>query len=147
MVIYKGGMVVEKGLYWNPMDGQRVNVLEDGILPGDENKSYLKTSTVGLLAIAPLFGMMYVMFLPLFGIGVFLISGLVFIIDTLAAVAITGVRVCSRTNSRSVVSNWNPSRAYFSGVRKKEKTGIRHTLSVKEGTTNSLTPREKRDRS
>src|SRR5574341_133788 len=72
MFMTKGGMVVEKGLYWNPMDGQRVALTEEGILPGDEGRSYLKMSPLGLLVIAPLLGMMYVIFLPLFGIGVFL---------------------------------------------------------------------------
>lgn len=128
MVMYKGGTVVQTGCYWNPLDGQRVNVREDGMLPGDESKSYLKISPAGLLIIAPLFGMMYVMFLPLFGIGVFFISWVVPLVGTLAGVATTGVRVCGRIAGRSnVFFNWNSSRAYFTSVRKKEQTAFTYT--------------------
>jgi hypothetical protein len=138
MFMCKGGTVVEKGLYWNPMDGQRVNVREDGILLGDENRNYLKLSPVVLLIIAPLFGTMYVMFLPLFGIGVFLISWLVPVIGTLSAVAITGVRVCCRVACKSVSFNWRPSMVYFSGVRKREKVAVRDAVDTVEGKTESV---------
>ncbi len=127
MFMTKGGMVVEKGLYWNPMDGQRVALREEGILPGDEGRSYLKMSPLGLLVIAPLLGMMYVIFLPLFGIGVFLVSWLVPIISTFAQVAITGVKLNSRVNGRSASFSWNPSKAYFSGRRKKAKAADGNT--------------------
>jgi hypothetical protein len=130
MFINKGGTIVEKGLYWNPMDGRRVTLRQDGVLPGDESKSYLKTSPALLLVIAPLFGMMYVMFLPLFGIGVFIVSWVVPLVGTLAQVAITGVKVCSRTGGRSAFFNWNPSRAYFYGLRKKEKTAGKNNVVV-----------------
>lgn len=121
MVIYKGGMIVEKGLYWNPMDGQRITVREDGRLPGDDSRSYLRISPVCLLIIAPLFGMMYVMFLPLFGIGVFIVSWLVPLMSALAGFAMTGIRVCSRIAGNSAFFNWNPSRAHFSGARRNTK--------------------------
>jgi hypothetical protein len=120
MVMHKGGTVVGKGLYWNPLDGQRLTVREDGILPGDGSKSYLKMSPAGLLVIAPLFGMMYVLFLPLFGIGVFLISCLVTAIGTLASVAVPGVRVCGRIAGRSVLFNRRPSRANVTDVLREE---------------------------
>ncbi len=129
MLMNKGGTVVERGLYWNPRDGRRVNMREDGMLPGDERKSYLKISPAGLLLIAPLFGMMYVIFLPLLGLGVFLVSWLVPLIGTLAEVAMTGVKVCSRMNGRSSFFSWNPTRAYFHGFRKKGKTAGRDSVS------------------
>src|SRR3990170_3758341 len=129
MVINKAGTVVERGLYWNPMDGQRINMLEEGILPGGEGKNYMKISPFGLLVIAPLFGMMYVIFLPLFGIGVFLVSWLVPLIGALAQVAITGVKVCSRVHGRSSFLNWNPTRAYFHGFHKKGKGAGRGSVS------------------
>ncbi len=128
MFMTKGGTVVEKGLYWNPLDGQRIALTEEGLLPGDESRSYLKMSPLGLLVIAPLLGMMYVIFLPLFGIGVFLVSWLVPIISTFAQVAITGVKLNSRVNGRSALFSWNPSKAYFSGRRKQTKTIDKNTV-------------------
>lgn len=137
MLTTKGGMLVEKGWYWSPLDGRRVIMQEEGILPGDESRSYLKMSPLGLLVIAPLLGMMYVIFLPLFGTGVFLISGLVPVISTLAQVAITGVKVSSRINGRGGLFNWGPTRAYFYGRRKKggtiNKEGVDASPSRKGG--------------
>jgi len=125
MIMYKGGMIVERGAYWSPLDGRHVKVREDSVLPGDESHRYLRLSPAVLLLIAPLFGMMYVMFLPLFGMGVFLISWLVPLLGTLSAIAITGVRIGGAAGGRSSFFNWNPSRAYLSGARKKTRTGGR----------------------
>lgn len=100
---------MDKGLYWSPIDSRRVDVPGDGRLPGDGNAHYLKISPVGLIAIAPLFGMMYVIFLPLFGIGVFFISWVVPVIFTLASAASTGIRVCSRFDGGTSFFNSNRS--------------------------------------
>jgi hypothetical protein len=124
MVTYKGGIYVEKGLYWDPMDGERINMHSGGILPGDSDKVYLRISPVGLLLIAPLFGMMYVIFLPLFGIGVFIVSWLVIIINSLAKLAMSGIQVCSRVVGRGVSFNWHPSKAHLSG-KKRERDGTK----------------------
>jgi hypothetical protein len=96
MVIYRSGMAVERGLYWSPMDGQRVDVTSRGVLPGGEDKSFLRISPLALLVMAPLFGLMFIMFLPLFGIGVFFVVFLVPLIGTLASVAMTSLRLCCR---------------------------------------------------
>ena len=127
MVIYKGGIYVEKGLYWDPLDGQRVNMRSGGILPGDGGKVYLRISSVGLLLIAPLFGMMYVMFLPLFGIGVFIVSWMVIIINFLAKLAMSGIQVCGRVVGRGLSFNWRPSNAHLSG----KKSGRGGTKNVR----------------
>jgi hypothetical protein len=121
MLIYKGGTNAGKGLYWDPMEGQRVDLQNGDILPGDHGNIFLKVSPAALLIITPLFGMMYVMFLPLFGIGVFIVSWLVIIISSLARLALTGIQVCNRLAARSVFFNWRPSDAYFSGLRKKQR--------------------------
>lgn len=130
MVTYKGGIHAERGLYWDPMDGQQVNLRSGGILPGDDSKVYVRTSSVGLFLIAPLFGMMYVMFLPLFGIGVFIVSWLVIIINSLAKLAMNGVQVCSRVVGRSFSFNWGPSKAHLSG--KKSRKGGTKRVREKE---------------
>jgi hypothetical protein len=129
MVMIKGGTMVVKGSYWSPLDGRYVTVREQAILPGDQSAGFVKLSPSVLLFVAPLFGMMFVLFLPLFGMGVFLASWLVPVIATLSAIAITGVRINSGMGGKSTF-NWNPSRSYFSGFRKKGKTGGRHKISV-----------------
>src|SRR5919108_456491 len=123
MVMYKSGTLVERGSYWSPLNGRFFTMREEGMLPADERNSYLKLSPAVLLVIAPLSGMMYVMFLPLLGIGVFLISWLVPLIGTLSSVATTGARISSGVGGRRSSFNWSPSRAYFSGAPKKKKAG------------------------
>lgn len=130
MVMVKGGTQVEKGLYWSPLDGRHVRMSERGILPGDENINYVKLSPSVLLFVAPLFGMMFVLFLPLFGMGVFLASWLVPVIATLSAIAITGVRINSGFGGKGTFT-WHPARSYFSGFRKRGKTSGRQKASPK----------------
>ncbi len=130
MLINKSGTMVERGLYWNPLDGQRINMQEDGILPGVENEGYLRMSPFSLLIVAPVMGMMFVTFLPLFGVGVFLISWLVPLINTLAEVAITGIKVSGRIQSKSAFFTWQPTRAHFHGFKKKGKTTGKGRTSI-----------------
>ena len=121
MMIDKGGTLVERGLYWSPLDGQRITMHEDGVLPGDESRSYLRMSPFSLLVVAPVMGLMFVTFLPLFGVGVFLISWLVPLINTLAEIAVTGVKVSGRSRGAGAYFTWHPSRAHFHGYTKKVK--------------------------
>jgi hypothetical protein len=123
MITYRGGIYAEKGLYWDPMDGQRVRMRSDGVLPGDESKVYVRISTGGLLLVAPLFGMMYVLFLPLFGIGVFIVSWLVIIINALAKLAMSGLQRGSRVASRGASFGWYPEKAHLTGSVKKAGKG------------------------
>ncbi len=143
MIIYKGGMIVGKGSYWNPANGRQVNVLEDSALPGGEDRRYMKMSPAALLVLAPLVGMTFVMFLPLFGIGVFLILWLVPLIAGLTAVAMTGIRICSRFDGGSLFFNWNPSRANFSGSQKRKKSVRRGTRSITGERASSQAARRK----
>ena len=129
MVMVKGGTQVKKGLYWSPLDGRHVRVSETAILPGDQSVNYVKLSPSVLLFVAPLFGMMFVLFLPLFGMGVFLASWLVPVIATLSAIAMTGVRINSGFGGKGTFT-WNPSRSYFSGFRKSKKTGGRRKAGI-----------------
>lgn len=121
MVMFKGGTIVEKGLYWSPTDGRRIDMQHGGALPGDASHIYLKISAVELAVIAPLFGMMYVMFLPLFGMGVFIVSWIIIAVNSLAKVTMIGIQVCGRVAGRGLIFNWRPSDASFSGVVKKRK--------------------------
>ncbi len=81
-------------------------------------------SSVNAVQIAPLFGMMYVIFLPLFGIGVFIVSWLVIIINSLAKLAMSAIQVCSRVVGRGVSFNWHPSKAHLSG-KKRGRSGTK----------------------
>ncbi len=94
--MYRGGMMAEKGFYWNPLTGRHVNINQQGLLPGEANNIYLKISPLLLLAVAPFFGLMFVIFLPLLGVGVFLILCLLPVFSALSSTAMTGLRTISR---------------------------------------------------
>jgi hypothetical protein len=138
MVVYNGGTAVAKGWYWSPMDGGRVDMRDSGILPGDKTCSYLKMSPLILLVIAPLFGMAFTFFLPLFGIGVLFILCLLPALGVFSAVTTTALRVCGgiigrRATAGKQVSfgnlrpskvsfNLRPSPVSFTGVVRKKKS-------------------------
>lgn len=125
MITYKGGAYAEKGMYWDPIDGHRVTMRSDGILPGDASKFFVRISPGGLLLVAPLFGMVYVLFLPLFGIGVFIVSWLVIIINALAKLGTSGLQSCSRLVSRGTSFGWHPDKAHLTGGSKRARKEVR----------------------
>jgi hypothetical protein len=94
--MYRGGTLAEKGFYWSPLNGRHVNISSQDKLPGEETNIYLKVSPLLLLAVAPFVGLMFVLFLPLLGVGVFLILCLLPILSTLSSAAMTGIRIISR---------------------------------------------------
>ncbi|MDA8088510.1 MAG: hypothetical protein M0Z75_17665 [Nitrospiraceae bacterium] len=119
-----------KGPYWSPMDGRRVDLREAGMLPGGKGASFLRISPLLLFLAVPLSGMIYVMFLPFLGIGVFLVSWLVPVAGTLVSAAATGLRVCSGHEPRNKPSAHNPSRAYLTGAGKR---GGKHDARCRTG--------------
>jgi hypothetical protein len=121
MFLYRGLQPVTKGSYWSAIDGRRVIMRRDGMLPGDGDARYLKMSPLGLFIIGPLFGATFVTFMPLLGIGVFFIVCLVPLIGTLGSVAVAGARVCCSIASGRTSVSWTPTRASFAGVRNRKR--------------------------
>ncbi len=121
MRIYNGGETVGKGTYWSPVDGREIIVREELALPGDVDIKYLRVPRGGLLLIAPVFGLMYVFFLPLFGVGTFLAAWFAAIVGTVVAVALTGIKVCSGIVSKSVSFGWTPSSTYLAGKKRRAR--------------------------
>jgi hypothetical protein len=130
MFLYRGLQPVTRGSYWNAIDGRRVIMRRDGMLPGDPCVRYLRMSPLGLLIIAPLVGATFVTFMPLLGIGVFFILCLVPLIETLGSVAVAGARICCGVASRRTSVGWTPTRASFTGVTSRG-TIYRYTLGDK----------------
>jgi hypothetical protein len=56
MNLYRGGMTVSRGTYWNPVDGHQVDMKDEGSLPGDGGTRYLRMPPGGLLVVAPVLG-------------------------------------------------------------------------------------------
>jgi hypothetical protein len=126
MGIYHGGMAVTRGVYWNPIDGQNVSIRKRDILPGDENRKYLKVSSAWLLLASPLIAMVFILFLPLFGIGVLLSLAAIPLIKLSFEVIASAVRVCSGFHTRRVVHKWS-----FSGKLRKQNKRLTDNLNQK----------------
>ena len=132
MFIYNGGTAVAKGMYWSPMDGGRIDMRDNGILPGDKSSGYLRMSPVILLFIAPFLGVTFVFFLPLFGMGVLIALCLLLAGSALSGVAATAMRVCYSGGTKHVsggrrifTGGYRPLGAAFTGTVKSKKKSSR----------------------
>lgn len=114
-ITYKGGETAKKGTYWNIRSGERVNVQQEQVLPGDAKTTYLKGHPIVILLSAPVLGMVYAVFLPFIGIAM--------------AISLVGTKLMSGVAhevSKAASFGWRPVEAYLSGrksrkVRKEEE--------------------------
>jgi hypothetical protein len=132
MFVHNGGTAVHRGMYWSPVDGRGIHMRDNGILPGDTSRGYLRISPVILLVLAPLFGTTFVFFLPLFGIGVMIVLCLLWASGVLSSLTATAVRVCCRSGARRpsqtrrvFTGAYRPLRASFTGAAKGKKKSAR----------------------
>jgi len=110
MLKHNGGERVGKGTYWNLGNGERVDIQEEGILPGNEKKTYYRMPAAAIIVAAPVLGLMYAMFLPFIGIAM--------------AVKLVGQKIgggVMETVQGSASFGWRPSESYLSGRKKKGK--------------------------
>lgn len=108
---HSGGHKVEKGTYWDLGNGRRVDIDEEGVLPGDSKTIYAKIPPGLMLVLGPLVGLLYVVFLPFIAIG------------TVAAVA--GRKVIGAVlglAGRSLSFGWRPSTAHLAGKKRRKET-------------------------
>ena len=69
MLKHNGGERVGKGTYWNLGNGERVDIQEEGVLPGNEKKTYYRMPAAAIVVAAPALGLLYAAFLPFIGIA------------------------------------------------------------------------------
>ena len=111
MIRHKGGQKVEKGVYWNVSNGKRVDIDEaEGLLPDNENSTYIKLSSGLMLVLGPFLGLAFVIALPFMAIGT-------------VAVLLIGKASGALLDlaSKIVYFEWRPTEAYLAGKRKREK--------------------------
>jgi hypothetical protein len=72
MANYTGGAKVKSGYYWHTRSWH-VEVVPDegGTLPGERTASYLKVPFPVLFVVVPVMGLLFLMFLPFIGFGLF----------------------------------------------------------------------------
>ncbi len=124
MLVNKGGQKVGKGTYWNPSDGHRIDIIGQGVLPGSSGTTYLKMPAGGMLVVAPVVGLAYVIFLPVFGLMAVVGMWLVPVFGVIAGTALAGIKLCSgmfSTAGRNASFGWTPSTAYLAGKKASKK--------------------------
>lgn len=121
MIRHKGGQTVGKGVYWDLSAGKRIDIDNEGVLPGDESATYIKLATGIVLVLGPVFGLAYVIILPFMAIG------------TVAVLLVSKVsRAVLNLASRIVYFEWRPTEAYLAGKKRKEKKGKKDEVSGKD---------------
>ena len=109
MLTLTGGQVVGNGTYWDVTTGLRVDMDQEGALPGEKSAKYFKASSGAILLTGPILGLVYVIALPI--MGVVTAFGLL-LQKTLGSVFNLG---------RNIVSfGWRPAESYLGGKNKKK---------------------------
>ena len=121
-IIYNAGEIVRRGTYLDPVSGRRMDLDTDGLLPGEDGNRFLRMPPGGMLPVAFVVGMLYVLLLPFIGIAT-LVSIYVIPLFGLASgvLVVSGKAIGAflEVVGRSVSFGWRPSNAYLAGKRKK----------------------------
>jgi hypothetical protein len=116
MFRYTGGQTVGSGTYWDVMNGTRIDIEQEGTLPGENGTRYLKASSGAILILGPLIGVAYVVFLPIIGIG-----------TAVSLIVQKTLGVLFSLGKHMISFGWRPTEAYLGGKNKKKddsnKTG------------------------
>ena len=107
MLKHRAGTKVGKGTYWNFSTGERVDISTEGVLPGDRNTVYYRLPATGIVALGPVLGLVYALFLPFIGIAMLVKV----IMQKVAAVVMAPTQ-------RTASFGWRPSESYLAGKKK-----------------------------
>ena len=110
MLKYNGGNRVGKGTYWNLTNGERIDISDEGTLPGDVKKTYYRMPAAAIIVAGPVLGLLYAAFLPFIGIAM-----LVKLVGQKA-----GGGVMEMVHS-SASFGFRPSESYLAGKKKSGK--------------------------
>ena len=110
MLRHSGGDRVGKGTYWNLGNGERVDIKDEGVLPGEANKTFYRMPAAAVLVAAPVLGLLYAAFLPFIGIAMFV---------KLVAQKLGGGAM--ETVQGSASFGFRPSESYLAGKKKAKK--------------------------
>lgn len=105
-----GGDRVGKGTYWNLTNGERVDIMDEGVLPGSTKKAFYRMPAAAIIVTAPVLGLLYAAFLPFIGIAMLV---------KLVAQKIGGGAMDAVMGTAHF--GWRPSESYLAGKRKRAK--------------------------
>jgi hypothetical protein len=108
-MLTKGGQSVKAGTYWNMDNGDRVELVTAGVLPGTSKAMYVKAPGAAMLAAGPVLGLIFAVFLPFIGI--------VMTISMIVSKIYEGVTSAA---AGSLSFGWRPIEAYLAGRKQKK---------------------------
>ena len=110
MLKHNGGEIVGKGTYWNLSNGERIDIISEGTLPGDRSRTFYRMPAAAIIVAAPVLGLIYAAFLPFIGIAM--------LVKLVAQKAGGGVLEMVQG---SASFGFRPSESYLSGKKKGKK--------------------------
>jgi hypothetical protein len=108
-MLNNGGHTVKAGTYWNLENGGRVQMDQEGALPGSGKARYIKAPVAVMLMAAPVIGLVFAVFLPFIGIAM-----------TLNLIGKKLVEGVASAAAGSVSFGWRPVEAYLAGRKTKK---------------------------
>jgi hypothetical protein len=91
-------------------NGERVDLAQEGVLPGNRNDMYIKAPAAMAIAAGPVLGLVFAMFLPFIGIAM-----------TLSLVGRKIVEAVAEAAAGSMSFGWRPIEAYLAGRKRKKE--------------------------
>ncbi len=113
-MLYKGGHRVEQGTYWDTSTGERIEVEQAEVLPGNDHTIYIKARSGLILIAGPVLGLVFALFLPFIGI--------------VMSLGQVGRRVADSAvghAAQSVSFGWRPIEAYLAGRKRKTEEKVK----------------------
>lgn len=108
-MLNNGGHTVQAGTYWNLSNGSRVQMDQEGVLPGSGTTRYIKAHVAVMLMAAPVIGLVFAVFLPFIGIAM-----------TLNLIGRKLVESATSAAAGSASFGWRPIEAYLAGRKTKK---------------------------
>jgi len=109
-MLNKGGHTVKAGTYWNLSNGNRVQMEQEGALPGSGTTRYIKAPVAVMLMAAPVIGLLFAVFLPFIGIAM-----------TLSLIGKKLANTVTEAAAGSMSFGWRPIEAYLAGKKRKNE--------------------------
>ena len=109
-MLNKGGHTAAAGTYWNMADGSRVDMEQEGVLPGNRNDMYIKAPVAAAIAAGPVIGLIFAVFLPFIGI-----------VMTLGMVGRKLGEAVADAAAGSMSFGWRPIEAYLAGRKRRKE--------------------------
>ena len=113
-MLYKGGHKVEAGTYWDTSTGERVEVEQVQVLPGNDHTIYIKAKSGLVLLAGPILGLAFAIFLPFIGIAM-----------TLGQVGRKVSDSAVGHAAQSVSFGWRPIEAYLTGRKNRKEASVK----------------------